>query len=122
MTSLLNFFDKNSDGIVDTNNWGSLGVSFSGGGSPGPQEPTGPTGPAGPGSYELVFSNVGDSYIGAVEVSYLGRCKNTGSIGEAIVMLRPEIVTSIFASSYSQSPASGQNRVYNLFKNGLHQQ
>jgi hypothetical protein len=28
MTSLLNYFDKNSDGIVDTNNWGPLSVPF----------------------------------------------------------------------------------------------
>jgi hypothetical protein len=47
MTSLLHFFDKDGDGHVDNNNWGSLGVGFSGG-STGPQGPTGPTGPTGP--------------------------------------------------------------------------
>jgi hypothetical protein len=48
MTSLLYFFDKNGDGIVDNNNWGSLQVDLATGGSQGPQGPTGPTGPTGP--------------------------------------------------------------------------
>jgi hypothetical protein len=56
MTSLLHFFDKDSDGRVDSNNWGSLSVGFSGSGTPGPTGPTGPTGPAGQGSLPVIRS------------------------------------------------------------------
>jgi hypothetical protein len=48
MTSLLHFFDKDGDVILDTNNWGSFQVNLGPGGSPGPTRPTGPTGPTGP--------------------------------------------------------------------------
>jgi hypothetical protein len=47
MTSLLNFFDKDGDGVIDSNNWGSFRVNLGPGGSPGPTG-TGPTGPIGP--------------------------------------------------------------------------
>jgi hypothetical protein len=65
MTSLLNFFDKDGDGIIDTNNWESFRVNLGPGGSPGPigptgptgsQGPTGPTGPAGQGTLSIVRS------------------------------------------------------------------
>jgi hypothetical protein len=57
MTSFLNFFDPNRDGIVHTDSWGTLKLHFGSGGGqgpPGPQSPavnkdlqvlTGPTGP-----------------------------------------------------------------------------
>jgi hypothetical protein len=100
MTSLLNFFDKDGDSIVDNNNWGPMLVNFGPGGT-GPTDPTGPTGPTGPaghGSDLLIFSNVGDAAIQSNATNFLGRCKNTGSVGEAITMLRSGYVNSIFAS------------------------
>jgi hypothetical protein len=168
MTSLLHFFDKDGDGRVDNNNWGSLGVGFSAGGVPGPTGPTGPTGPQGlqgpmgpqgpqsstgpqgpqgpqgipgptgptgptgsvgptgptgpasPGSDLLVFSNVGDSPITINATNFLGRCKNTGSNAEAIVMLKSGNVRSIIASSYSQvvGGVGTESITYRLFRNG----
>jgi hypothetical protein len=92
-------------------------------GPTGPTGPTGPAGPAGPGSDLLVFSNVGDAAINNGASNYLGRCKNTGSNREAIVMLRSGAVTSLFASSYSQTISSTLGNppppvAYNLEKNG----
>jgi hypothetical protein len=47
MSSLIHFFDKDSDGIVDQTHWSGLNVGFTAG-IPGPTGPTGPTGPQGP--------------------------------------------------------------------------
>jgi hypothetical protein len=94
-------------------------------GQPGPQGPTGPTGPqgptgpSGPGTDLLIFSNVGDAPIPASTTNYLGRCKNTGLTGEAVVMLRPGFVTDIYVSSYSQAPPNNTNTIVFYFaKNG----
>jgi hypothetical protein len=48
MTSSLNFFDKDGDGVIDSNNWGSFQVNLGPGESPGLKGLTGPTGPTGP--------------------------------------------------------------------------
>jgi hypothetical protein len=44
MTSFLNFFDPDRDGIVNLNSWGTLQVNFGAGGG---QDQPGLTGPAG---------------------------------------------------------------------------
>jgi hypothetical protein len=86
-------------------------------GPTGPTGPAGPTGPTGPGADLLVYSNVADAGIPVNATNFLGRCKNTGDVGEEIVMLRQGRVVSIYATSYTQQPDANQNFVYSLLLN-----
>jgi hypothetical protein len=89
-------------------------------GPTGPVGPTGPTGPASSGPDLIVFSNIGDTQIPANTANFIGRCKNTGATrGEAIVMMRSGRIVSIFGSCYNQTPDTGENITYILYKNNV---
>jgi hypothetical protein len=88
MTSLLNFFDKDGDVVIDSNNWGSFRVNLGSGGSPGPTGPTGPTGPIGPTGDTGPTGSTGPAGQGALPIVRSGAIHtepvnppNTGIVG-----------------------------------------